>query len=100
MLVSSQVVEAARTQDVATRWGREATVAIQKPMAGSDPQEHVIAGDIRSPAENGRTIEAFVQFINGLKYGLDIIQLKSESIISYVSNTRTCRSNSSWTSKS
>lgn len=62
-----QVVEAARTQDVATRWGREATVAIQQPRSGSDPQEHVIAGDIRSPAENGRTIEAFVQFINGLK---------------------------------
>ena len=62
-----QVVEAARTQDVATRWGREARVDIQQPMAGSDPQEHVIAGDIRSPAENERTIEAFVQFINGLK---------------------------------
>ncbi len=62
-----QVVEAVRTQDVATRWGREATVEIQQPMAGSDPQEHVIAGDIRSPTENGRTIESFVQFINGLK---------------------------------
>lgn len=62
-----QVVEAARTQDVATRWGRETTVQIQKTMAGLDPQEHVIAGDIRSPAENGRTIEAFVHFINGLK---------------------------------
>ncbi|MCP4208604.1 MAG: alpha/beta hydrolase [Shimia sp.] len=62
-----QVVEAARTQDVATRWGRDATVEIQRPMVGSDPQEHVIAGDIRSPAENDRTIDAFVQFINGLR---------------------------------
>lgn len=62
-----QVVEAARTQDVATRWGREATVQIQQPKAGSDPQEHVIAGDIRSPAENEHTIEFFINFINGLK---------------------------------
>lgn len=62
-----QVVEAARTQDVAARWGQEATVQIQQPSAESDPQEHVIAGDIRSPAENERTVEAFVNFINGLK---------------------------------
>jgi len=62
-----QVVEAARTQDVASRWGHDATVQIQQPSAGSDPQEHVIAGDIRSPAENEHTVEAFVKFINGLK---------------------------------
>ncbi|MBE1293495.1 MAG: alpha/beta hydrolase [Rhodobacteraceae bacterium] len=62
-----QVVEAARTQDVAARWGQEATVQIQQPSAESDPQEHVIAGDIRSPAENERTAAAFVKFINGLR---------------------------------
>ncbi len=61
-----QVVEAARTKEVASRWGADVTVALQTVSETSDPQEHVIAGDIRSPAENDRTFGEFVNYINGL----------------------------------
>ncbi|WP_299419806.1 alpha/beta fold hydrolase [uncultured Shimia sp.] len=61
-----QVVTAARTHDVAARWGAEATVQVLQPFAESDPRQHVIAGDIRSPAENDRAVESFVRYFKGL----------------------------------
>ncbi|MDA5556111.1 alpha/beta hydrolase [Shimia sp. MMG029] len=60
------VVDPSKTRAIAARWGGDVVLAAQSRGADADPDAHVIAGDIMSPGETARTVEAFVNFINDL----------------------------------
>lgn len=59
-----QVVDQSATAEVARRWGGPSRVI--EIRASGDPSNHVIAGDIMSPQNNGRIADAIVEFANGL----------------------------------
>lgn len=61
-----RVVKPEATKDVAARWGGPALVSVQQLGPGQDPYAHVIAGDILSPGETDKVVDAFVKFIKGL----------------------------------
>ncbi len=55
---TDQVISAQAARDVAARWGGDATILpVAVPEVGGDPVNHVIAGDILSPALTDRVVE-------------------------------------------
>ena len=59
-----QVVNPAVTETVIERWGGPVTV--MRVDSSGDDYNHVIAGDILSPANNGTVADAITKFANGL----------------------------------
>jgi alpha-beta hydrolase superfamily lysophospholipase len=60
-----QVVSAEATLDFANRWGGGvALVPLTLPDAGTDPFNHVIAGDILSPAMTGTVTDFIVDWVS------------------------------------
>lgn len=64
---ADQVVSAAATREVISRWGGGAVTKPQVVGEGLDPSAHVIAGDILSPAGTLSAVSEFSVFINSLK---------------------------------
>lgn len=58
------VVDETVTAQIAERWGGPVTVL--ELEAADDPYNHVIAGDILSPSNNGTVSTAIVEFVRGL----------------------------------
>ncbi|MEM7642694.1 MAG: alpha/beta fold hydrolase [Pseudomonadota bacterium] len=65
------VVDARATEAVAARWGGPATVARIDLPPGDDPDHHVIAGDILSPAHTPEAIGAIGRWIAELPASSD-----------------------------
>lgn len=63
---ADRVVSAARTRDVASRWGGPVSVMPVVVGAGDDPWSHVIAGDIVSPSMTRPTVAMIVGWAQGL----------------------------------
>ena len=64
---ADQVVSAAATREVISRWGGPAVVKPQVLRDGVDPSAHVIAGDILSPAGTPFAVSEIYSFISSLK---------------------------------
>jgi alpha-beta hydrolase superfamily lysophospholipase len=61
------VVLPGRIEAVAAAWGAPATLVAAEPAAGgTDPNEHVLAGDILSPARTDRAVALLTEWIGGL----------------------------------
>ncbi|MEO1460522.1 MAG: alpha/beta hydrolase, partial [Pseudomonadota bacterium] len=58
-----EVVDPARTREVAERWGGIPTIAVMGPGEGGDPQSHVIAGDALSPAGTAPLVQAVLDWV-------------------------------------
>jgi esterase/lipase len=59
-----QVLDHAITADIVSRWGGPSQSIVI--TSSDDPSNHVIAGDILSPSNNGRVTVAIVDFAKGL----------------------------------
>jgi pimeloyl-ACP methyl ester carboxylesterase len=64
---ADQVVNEARTAEIAAEWGGRVSVVKVSPGAGVDPSCHVIAGDLRSPAETGPASDAIIAWAKTLQ---------------------------------
>ena len=60
------IVDGARTTQVAEQWGGPVTIATPELGDGVDPDAHLIAGDIISPANTRATIDLMLSWIEGL----------------------------------
>ena len=60
------VVDHSVTRQIAGAWGGPAGVNAVELTEGSDPDHHVIAGDILSPGMNDATVATFAEWISGL----------------------------------
>ncbi len=60
------VVKAEATREVAAQWGAPVTIEMQQPGDGIDSFNHVLAGDILSPANTGPASDAIVAWITDL----------------------------------
>ena len=64
---SDRIVDPAVTRSVAARWGAPAEVVeLQLRAGGADPEAHVLAGDILSPAMTGTVVNILVDWARGL----------------------------------
>ena len=63
---ADQIVDATHTTRVAEQWGGPVTVATPELGDGVDPDAHLIAGDIMSPANTSSAINLIVSWIEGL----------------------------------
>ena len=63
------VVDAAATEAVASAWGGPVRVERIASRPGLDPQAHVLAGDILSPAGTGPMVELLAGWARGLDAG-------------------------------
>jgi hypothetical protein len=63
---ADEVVDAAETRSLLARWGGAVTILNPEPVAGDDPQNHVIAGAILSPGSTPAVVEAITAFVEGL----------------------------------
>lgn len=61
-----QVIDHARTREIAARWGAAATVAPLDVPDGNDPSFHVLAGDILSPGMTEDIRARITSWISGL----------------------------------
>lgn len=61
-----QIVDGTRTTQVAGQWGGPVTLETPKLGDGVDPDAHLIAGDIMSPANTRAAIDLIVSWIGGL----------------------------------
>jgi len=60
------VVKASATRAVASAWGAPVTIEMQIPGTGIDSYNHVLAGDILSPANTGPASELITNWIRDL----------------------------------
>jgi pimeloyl-ACP methyl ester carboxylesterase len=60
------VVDAARTETVAARWGGPATVREVRLGPADDPRGHVLAGDALSPARTDEVVDLILAWARGL----------------------------------
>lgn len=60
---ADRVVDAARTREVAARWGGPVTLWPVELGLGDDPMSHVIAGDILSPGLTDRAVTQIVEWV-------------------------------------
>lgn len=64
---ADQVVSASATRAISARWGGPVTLRPQDlPSEGADPDAHVIAGDIVSPAMTGPVIDLILEWAAAL----------------------------------
>lgn len=63
---ADQVVNAAKTREVAAQWGGPATLDVVTMGPDDDASAHVIAGDIVSPGQNDRTVQSILDWVSGL----------------------------------
>ncbi|WP_371169832.1 alpha/beta hydrolase [Aliiroseovarius sp. 2305UL8-7] len=61
-----QVVDAAKTTEVAARWGGPVTTSQFQASDAVEPSAHVIAGDIVSPAGTAPTVATILDWARGL----------------------------------
>jgi hypothetical protein len=61
------VVSADATREVAQDWGGRVTLAPQELVSGSDPYNHVLAGDILSPAMTDVVVARILDWTRGLE---------------------------------
>lgn len=61
-----QVVDPAATRVLLARWGGPVTILNPEPVAGDDPENHVIAGAILSPGATPEMIRALAGWIGGI----------------------------------
>ncbi len=61
-----QVVDAARTAEVAEAWGGSAQIERITPLPGNAPDNHVIAGNILSPEMTEQIAEIIIAWARGL----------------------------------
>jgi len=61
-----QVIDGAEVARVAARWGGSVQVEEVAPQEGLEPDNHVLAGDVRSPAMTGGLVQVIVDWVQGL----------------------------------
>ncbi|MEO0753104.1 MAG: alpha/beta fold hydrolase, partial [Pseudomonadota bacterium] len=61
-----KIVDGTRTTDVAQRWGGPVTLATPDLGEGVDPNAHIIAGDVLSPANTVPAAALIVDWVRGL----------------------------------
>ena len=64
---ADEVVQPARTAEIAAAWGGPSTVVNPVMGDGDDPQSHVIAGDILSPGQTDAAVAGMLDWIAGLE---------------------------------
>ena len=64
---ADEVVDETETRALLARWGGKVTIVNPAPVAGDDPENHVIAGAILSPGATPGVIDAMAGWIGGLQ---------------------------------